>query len=99
MCGDHPFGRWTTWTPDGTALLVLKEEPEAGEYQWRLWIVPVDGSDPVASELVYEPSSAGSPAIEIHPDGQRIVFEAGGAFNQFWALHNLGLDQSDSSSQ
>ena len=89
----HPFGRWTTWTPDGTALLVHRKEPEAGEFQWRLWVVPVDGSDPVASELVYEPAS-GRP-LAIHPDGQRIVYEAGGHFAQMWALHNLGLDEPD----
>ena len=63
---------------------------------WRLWIVPVDGSDPFATELVHEPAKAGSHPLEIHPDGKRIVYTAGGAFNQFWAVHNLALDQPDS---
>ncbi len=94
----RPFGRWTTWTPDGTALLVLKHEARAGEYMWRLWVVPVDGSDPVATELVHEPANAGSGALDIHPDGARIVYAEGGYFNQFWAVHNLTLDQTDSSS-
>ena len=89
---DERFGRWTTWTPDGTALLVLKKEPQAGEYMWRLWVVPVDGADPVATDLVYEPANAGSVPIDIHPDGTRIVYGEGGSFHQFWALHNLGLD-------
>ena len=90
------FGRWTTWTPDGTALLVLKEEPQAGEDMWRLWLVPVDGSDPVATELVHEPANAGAYPLDIHPDGKRIVYAAGGYFRQFWALRNLALDQPHS---
>jgi hypothetical protein len=95
----EPFGRWTTWTPDATALLVLKHEPQAGEYMWRLWVVPVDGADPVATELVYEPANAGSNAVDVHPDGKRIVYSEGGGFDQFWAVHNLALDQSDSPSR
>ncbi len=92
----EPFGRWTTWTPDGTALLVLKQEPEAGEHMWRLWVVPVDGPDPVATELVHEPANGGAYPLDIHPDGKRIVYAAGGYFRQFWALRNLALDQPDS---
>ncbi len=90
----EPFGRWTTWTPDGTALLVLKKEPQAGDYMWRLWVVPVDGTDPVATELVYEPSDGGSTPVQVHPDGMRIVYSEGGEFTQFWAVHNLALDES-----
>ena len=89
---DRPFGRWSTWTPDGEELLVLKLDPQAGQDMWRLWVVPVDGSDPVATELVYEPANAGAVPLDIHPDGRRVVYSAGGYFQQFWALHNLGLD-------
>ena len=96
---DEPFGRWTTWTPDGTALLVLKQDAQAGEYLWRLWVVPVDGSEPVATELVYEPANAGAVRLDIHPDGKRIVYSEGSYFNQFWAVHNLGLDEPDSPSR
>lgn len=79
----HPFGRATTWTPDGTALLVTKQE----DIGWRLWIVPVDGADPVATELV----NGGQ--VRIHPDGTRISYTVDNlALNQFWAMHNLGLD-------
>ena len=87
-----PFRNWATWTPDGTALLVLKEEPQAGEGMSRLWVVPVDGADPVATELVYEPTSSGFHPIDIHPDGRHIVYGEGNYFHQFWAVHNLGLD-------
>ena len=89
---DGELGRWTTWTPDGTALLVPKRDPQAGPLMWRLWVVPVDGADPVGTELVYEPANAGAIAFDIHPDGRRIVYTEGGYFQQFWALHNLGLD-------
>ena len=89
---DGELGRWTSWTPDGTALLVPKRDPQAGPDMWRVWIVPVDGADPVGTELVYEPANAGAIAFDIHPDGTRIVYTEGGYFQQFWALHNLGLD-------
>ena len=91
----EPFGRVATWAPDGTALLLRKKEPQAGEYMWRLWVVPVDGSAPVATELVYEPSPGVSP-VDIHPDGTRIVYSEGDAYSQFWAVHNLALDRPDS---
>ena len=81
-----------TWTPDTTALLVLKQEPQAGALMSRLWVVPVAGSAQVATELVYEPSGAGSVPLDIHPDGRRIVYAAGGSVTQVWALRNLGLD-------
>ena len=89
---DEPFGRWTTWTRDGRALLVPKRDPQAGQDMSRLWVVPVDGSDPVGTELVYEPANAGAIAFDIHPDGRRIVYTAGGVTDQYWAVRNLGLD-------
>ena len=63
---------------------------------WRLWVVPVDGSDPVATERVHEPANGGAYPLDIHPDGKRIVYGAGRYFNQFWALRNLALDQPHS---
>ena len=88
---DERFGRWVTWTPDSSALVVLKQEPQAGEGM-RLWVVPVDGSAPVATELVYTPRAGGTPGLIIHPDGTRIFYHEGNSSQQFWALHNLGLD-------
>ena len=91
---DERFGRWVTWTPDSSALVVLKQEPQAGEGM-RLWVVPVDGSAPVATELVYVPRAGGTPGLIIHPDGTRIFYHEGNSSIQFLALHNLGLDQAD----
>ena len=88
----EPFYRWTTWTPDSSALVVLKREPQAGEGMRRLWVVPVDGSAPVATELVYEPRAGSTPTLIIHPDGTRIFYHEGNSSQQFWALHNLGLE-------
>ena len=88
----HPFGRWTSWTKDGTALLVTKQAPQAGEDMWRLWVVPIDRSELVATDLVYEPANSGAVPVDIHPDGKRIVYTEGRYFYQFWAVHNLGLD-------
>ncbi len=34
--------------------------------------------------------------LGIHPVGTRIVYAEGGYFYQFWAVHNLALDQPDS---
>ena len=91
----HSFGRWPQWTPDGTALLVVKREDIRAERDghgvWRLWVVPVDGADPVATELVCEDCGTGG-SFHMHPDGKRIVYATGGSFWQFWAVHNLGLD-------
>ncbi len=44
------------------------------------------------SPQVYEPANAGFVPLDVHPDGTRIVYAGGGYFNQFLALHNLGLD-------
>jgi dipeptidyl aminopeptidase/acylaminoacyl peptidase len=88
---DHRFGRWTAWTPNGKALLVLRREDE-DEDMWRLWVVPVDGSEPVGTELVYEPANGGAQRLDIHPDGQRVVYTSGSYGVQFWAVRNLGLD-------
>ena len=89
----HEFGRWPQWTPDGTALLVVKREDIRAELDGyhvsRLWVVPVDGADPVATELVCEACNYGP---FMHPDGKRIVYAEGGSFYQLWAVHNLGLD-------
>ena len=86
------LGSWTVWTPDGKALLVLRQDAkDDGKDLWRLWIVPVDGSSPIATELRHELADSGAWPLDIHPDGKRIVYAASGYFWQFWALRNLPL--------
>lgn len=88
------LGRWATWTPDGRAVLVLKHEPAAG-LEWRLWVVPVDGSPPIPTELAYEPANAGAVPLAVHPDGERIVYADGQYFYRYWAVRNLPIGQAD----
>lgn len=59
---------------------------------WRRWVVPVNGSDPVATELVIEPANFGAVPFDIHPDGKRIVYTTGTFIGQLWAVNNLCLD-------
>ena len=89
----HGFGRWTVWTPDGKALLVLKGAFQTGKDLWTLWIIPVDWSPPIETELRHELANAGFWPLNIHPDGRRVVFAAGGYFRQFWALHGLSFER------
>jgi len=88
------IGRWVVFTQDGQNLLVLKRAAdEPGQQMWTLWVVPVDGSSPIETELSYEPANAGAWPLAIHPDGQRIVYNDGNYFQQFWALRNIPFDE------
>ena len=93
------FGRWTVWTPDGKALLVLKGAFQTGKDLWTLWIIPVDGSPPIETELQHELANAGAVPLDIHPDGRRVVYAAGGYFRQFWALHDLPFEQQEQTTE
>ncbi len=99
----HRFGRWTVWTPDGKALLVLKgvrwTGRPTGKALWTLWIVPVDGSAPVETELNHELANGGALPLDIHPDGKRVVYAAGGYFQQFWALRDLTFDELEKAAE
>jgi hypothetical protein len=95
----HRFGRWTVWAPDREALLVLRQDPEAGDEMWRLWVAPVDGSLPYPTELVHEPANAGSSPLEIHPDGRRILHAEGGYFFQLWAMRNLPFEAREQATE
>ena len=64
-----------------------------GKELWTLWIVPTDGSPPIETELQHELANAGAPRLNIHPDGKRVVYVAGGSFRQFWALRDLTFDE------
>ena len=85
----HRFGRRTAWSTDAEALLVLRQDPEAGDEMWRLWAVPVDGSLPYPTELVCK--GAASP-LNIHPDGKRILYREGSSFVQVWAMRDLPFE-------
>ena len=84
----HQFSRWTVWAPAGEALLVLRQDPEAGDGKWRLWVAPIDGSLPYPTELVREDSGS----LDIHPDGGQVLYLEGGYFYQIWAMRDLPFD-------
>ena len=91
----HRFGRWTVWAPDREALLVLRQDPDAGEGMWRLWAAPVDGSLPYPTELVRE----GAGSLDIHPDGGQILYVEGGYFFQLWAMRDLPFEAREQATE
>ena len=92
---DQQFGRWVVRTPDGKALVVQRRDPDAGVGMWRLWVAPVDGAPPYPTELVHEPSGAGSRPIKIHPDGKLILYGEGQPYSQIWAMRDLPFGLSE----
>jgi eukaryotic-like serine/threonine-protein kinase len=78
------------WTGDGKSVLVTRwpeSSPESPEpiRPTTLWRVPVDGGAPISTGIVAE----GVRDLSIHPDGQRIAFNAGWRINEPWAMDNL----------
>lgn len=76
------------WTPDGSALLVVRPEENADSAS--LWQVPVDGSAP--HRLLTMP---GMMYPRVHPDGRRIAFAAGAWRDEIWVLEYLDTLQAD----
>ncbi len=91
----HQFKSWTVWAPAGEALLVLRQDPEAGDGKWRLWVAPIDGSLPYPTELVRE----GAGSLGIHPDGGQILYVEGGYFWQVWAMRDLPFEARESATE
>ena len=79
--------------------MLRQDAKDDGKDLWRLWIVPVDGSSPIATELRHELADSGAWPLDIHPDGKRIVYAASGYFWQFWALGNLPLGDPEQAAE
>ncbi len=78
------------WTADAKHILVTRWTESAADSPTpirptTLWRVPVDGGAPVSTGLEME----GLRDISIHPDGQRIAFNAGFKNSEYWVLENL----------
>lgn len=90
------LGRFVAWTPDGEALIVWKRViPDTKNRMATLWIVPLDGSDPIESELrtdypYFFP-------LSIHPDGRRVAYSTGKTIREIWVLRNLSFERRETS--
>ncbi len=69
----------TVWTPDGRYLVYIHRE--------RLWRVALEGGEPEA----ISPGMPGIRHLQIHPDGQRILFSGQRHPSKYelWALENF----------
>ena len=90
------LGRFVAWTPDGEALIVWKRVvPDTKNGMATLWIVPLDGSAPIESEL-----RADYPyffPLSIHPDGRRVAYSTGKTIREIWVLRNLSFGRREAS--
>ena len=79
MTGSIPFGAGTPWTPDGKYLLVIDGK--------SIIRVPVSGGEPM--KLVDLPVSGMIRWFRLHPDGSRILLDAGVSKGEIWMLKGL----------
>jgi len=70
------------WTPDGSAILLLKT---GGDGQQELWALPARGGEPRPLGL----GMRGLRMPAVHPSGRQIAFQAGVGALDMWALENL----------
>jgi Tol biopolymer transport system component len=79
VTGSIPFGAGTPWTPDGKNLLVIDGK--------SIIRVPVSGGEPM--KLVDLPVSGMIRWFRLHPDGSRILLDAGVSKGEIWMLKGL----------
>ncbi len=71
------------WTADGRSLLVTRwVSATIHERRVALWLMPVDGGEPLALPL----SNPQIVDVSAHPDGRRIAFVMGAPHTQFWVM-------------
>jgi Tol biopolymer transport system component len=78
----------TAWTPDGRNVIAHV----AGQTNWSLLIVPIDGGAPRKLELdLNVPRISFHPVsrISVHPDGRQIAFSVMENEAEVWALENF----------
>jgi len=71
------------WTPDGRYILAVRR----GDTQGTLMKVPATGGEPL--EIGEIPFSIDWRRLRLHPDGNRIAFNAGDAKGEIWMIQNL----------
>jgi Tol biopolymer transport system component len=72
------------WTPDGKHILFAQTAGDA-QRPFELWRIPAGGGPPQNTGIAMK----GLRNLRVHPDGQRIVFDAGQIQNEAWVLENF----------
>jgi len=73
------------WTPDGKYLLFTQRAGDSAQQPFELWRIPVGGGTPQKTGIAMQ----GLRHLRVHPDGQRIVFDAGQIRHETWVLENF----------
>lgn len=90
--GDKERFALVGWLPDGQHLLAVRGEvgpTPAGQRDapvpMTLWKVSISGGAPLSLGLTMD----GLRDVSLHPDGQRVAFNAGARRLELWALENV----------
>jgi Tol biopolymer transport system component len=74
------------WTPDGQKILCSKLDPTKGlPPNCELWLMSLAGGEPVELGLTMELLRE----LQIHPDGQHIVFTSSKLVGEIWVMENF----------
>ncbi len=73
------------WTPDGKHVLFTRTKGDSAPRPFELWRIPAGGGTPQKTGI----EMAGLHNLRVHPDGQRIVFDAGQIQHEVWVLEDF----------
>jgi Tol biopolymer transport system component len=73
------------WTRDGGHIVFGKASTNLNHQKVELWKISILGGEPQKLDL----SMDALQFVRIHPDGQRIAFDAGGYSNEIWVMENF----------
>jgi len=85
---EAPGAIWDiAWTPHDKGILFVLQKDIYSDTAMELWYVLTDASQP---RKVMEADLGGwCRSLCVHPDGQRIAFDAGRRFHELWAMENF----------
>lgn len=86
---EGPGAIWgVAWTPDGKGILfVLQKDIYSDTPMVELWYVLTDASQP--RKIMETDLGSWSGGVRVHPDGQRIAFDAARRFHELWVMENF----------